>query len=139
MKRLTQRCCSSFSNDLLGTFIVKRHEGLNGEKIDMEVLHMRNDMLVDNVSINSGAGSICLLKILNYSIVNYVTSLVDEFSIMFLSGADNDICQRFTELGRIVNGKRSVEPRSRTEISDMRLVTESGTACCFPSIITAFW
>ena len=71
---------------------------------------MRNDMLTDNVFINSRAGSICLLKILNYGIVNYVTSLVDEFSIMFLSSADDDICQKFTELGRIINEKRGVEP-----------------------------
>ena len=76
----------------------------------MEVLHMRNDMLVDNVFINSGAGGICLLKILNDGIVNYVTSLVDKFSIMFLSSADDDICQKFTELGRNINGKRGVEP-----------------------------
>ena len=87
-------------------FIVKRHEGLDSEKIDTEVLHMRNDMLADNILINSGAGSICLLKILNYGTVNYVTSLVDEFSIMFLSGADDDICQKFTESGRIINSKR---------------------------------
>ena len=120
-------------------FIVKRHEGLDGEKIDTEVLHMRNDMLADNVSINSRAGSICLLKILNYSIVNYVMSLVDEFSIMFLSSTDDNICQKFTELGRIINGKRGVEPQSRTKISNTRLVTESGTACCLPSIITALW
>ena len=87
-------------------FIVKRHEGLNGKKIDMEVLHMRNDMLADNGFINSRAGSICLLKILNYGIVNYVMSLVDEFSIMFLSSAGDNICQKFMELGRIINGKR---------------------------------
>ena len=91
-------------------FIVKRHEGLDGEKIDMEVLHMRNDMLADNVFINPRAGGICLLKILNDSIVNYVTSLVDEFSIMFLSSADDDICQKFMELGRNINRKRGVEP-----------------------------
>ena len=100
---------------------------------------MANDMLADNIFINSGAGSICLLKILNYSIVNYVISLVDEFSIMFLSSADDNICQKFTELERIINGKGGVEPRSRTEISDTHLVTESETACCLPSIITAFW
>ena len=52
---------------------------------------MRNDMLADNVFINSGAGSICLLKVLNDGIVNYVTSFVDKFRIMFLSGADDDI------------------------------------------------
>ena len=119
--------------------ILKRHEGLNGEKIDTEVLHMRNDMLADNVFINSRAGSICLLKILNYSIVNYVMSLVDKFSIMFLSGADDNICQKFTELGRIINGKRGVEPQSKTKISSTHLVTESRMACCLPSIITAFW
>ena len=67
---------------------------------------MRNDMLADNVFINSGAGGICLLKILNDSIVNYVTSLVDKFSIMFLSSANDDICQNFMELGRNINGKR---------------------------------
>ena len=100
---------------------------------------MRNDMLADNIFINSRAGSICLLKILNYSIVNYVTSLVDEFSIMFLSGANDDICQKFMELGRIIDGKRGVEPRSRTEISDLHLVTDFRTACCLPSVITAFW
>ena len=56
---------------------------------------MRNDMLADNIFINSGAGGICLLKILNDGIVNYLTSLVDNFGIMFLSGANDDICQRF--------------------------------------------
>ena len=71
---------------------------------------MRNDMLADNIFINFGAGDICLLKILNDGIVNYVTSLVDEFSIMFLSGADDNICQKFMELGRNINGKRGVEP-----------------------------
>ena len=100
---------------------------------------MRNDMLADNVFINSRAGGICLLKILNYSIVNYVTSLVDEFSIMFLSNANDNICQNFTELGRIINGRRGVKPQSRTKISDTCLVTESGMACFLPSIITAFW
>ena len=100
---------------------------------------MRNDMLADNVFINSRAGSICLLKVLNNSIVNYVTSFVDEFCIMFLSSADDNICQKFTELGRIIKGKRGVEPPSRTKISDMHLATESGTACCLPSVITAFW
>ena len=101
---------SSFGNDLLGMFIVKRHEGLNSEKIDTEVLHMRNDMLVDNIFINSAAGGICLLKSLNDGIVNYVMSLVDEFSIMLLSGTNDDICQKFTELGRNINKKRGVEP-----------------------------
>ena len=120
-------------------FIVKRHEALDSEKIDMEVLHMGNDMLADNIFINYGAGSICLLNILNYGIVNYVTSLVDEFSIMFLSSANDNICQKFTELGRIINGKGGVEPQSRAKISDTCLVTESGTACCLPSIMTAFW
>ena len=57
-------------------FIVKRHEALDGEEIDMEVLHMGNDMLADNIFINFGAGGICLLKILNDIIVNYVMSLV---------------------------------------------------------------
>ena len=52
---------------------------------------MRNDMLADNIFINSRAG-ICLLKILNDGIVNYVTSLVDDFSIMFLSSANDNIC-----------------------------------------------
>ena len=67
---------------------------------------MRDDMLADNVFINSRAGGICLLKILNYSIVNYVTSLVDEFSIMFLNSANDNICQNFTELGRIIKWKK---------------------------------
>ena len=100
---------------------------------------MRNDNLADNIFINSRAGSICLLKILNDDIVNYVMSLVDEFSIMFLSSADDNICQKFMELGRIINRKRGVEPRSRTKISNMHLVTESRMACCLPSVITAFW
>ena len=120
-------------------FIVKRHEGFDGEKGDTEVLHMRNDMLTDNLFIISRAGSICLLKVLIDSIVNYVMSFVDKFHFMFLSSADDDICQKFTELGRIIKGKRGVEPQSRTEISDTCLATESGTACCLPSIITAFW
>ena len=67
---------------------------------------MRNDMLADNIFINSRAGDICLLKMLNDGIVNYVMSLVDEFSIVFLGGANDDICQKFTELGRNINGKR---------------------------------
>ena len=66
---------------------------------------MRNDMLADNIFINSRAGSICLLKILNYGIVNYVVSLVDEFSIMFLSSANDNICQNFMELERTIDGK----------------------------------
>ena len=52
-------------------------------------------MLADNIFINSGAGGICLLKILNDGIVNYVTSLVDDFGIMFLSGTNDNICQKF--------------------------------------------
>ena len=120
-------------------FIVKRHEGLDTEKIDTEVLHMRNDMLASNIFINSRAGGICLLKILNDGIVNYVMSLVDKFSIMFLSGTDDDICQNFTELGRNIDGKRGVEPQSRTGISNTCLVTKSRMTCCLPSVITAFW
>ena len=71
-------------------------------------------------------------------IVNDFMSLVDEFS-MFLSSADDNICQKFMELGRNISRKRGVEPQTRTEISDMHLVTESGMACCLPSVITAFW
>ena len=71
---------------------------------------MRNDMLVDNIFINSRAGGICLLKIFTDSIVNYVMSLVDEFGVMFLSGADDNICQKFMVLGRNINGKRGIEP-----------------------------
>ena len=60
---------------------------------------MRNDMLVDNIFINFGAGGICLLKILNNGIVNYVMSLVDKFSIMFLSGADdNTVAQKTAQV-----------------------------------------
>ena len=53
-------------------------------------------MLADNIFINSRAGGICLLKILNDGIVNYVTSLVDDFGIMFLSSTNDDICVNFT-------------------------------------------
>ena len=74
---------------------MKRHKGLDSEEIDIEVLHMRNNMLVDNVFINSRAGGICLLKILNDGIVNYVMSLVHDFGIMFLSSTNDNICQKF--------------------------------------------
>ena len=60
----------------------------------MKVLHMRNDVLADNIFMNSGAGGICLLEVLNDSIVNYVMGLVDDFSIMFLSGTNDNICQK---------------------------------------------
>ena len=99
---------------------------------------MRNNMLADNIFINFRAGGICLLKILNDGIVNYVMSLVDKFSIMFLSGTDDNICQKFYGVSED-NRKRGVEPRSRTAISGTRLVTGSGMACCLPNIITAFW
>ena len=56
---------------------------------------MRNDVLADNIFINSRAGGICLLEVLNDSIVNYVTGLVDDFGIMFLSGMNDNICQKF--------------------------------------------
>ena len=74
-------------------FVVKRHGGLNGKKADMEVLHMRNEVLADNI-LHSGAGGICLVKVLNDGIVNYVMGLVDDFSIMFLSSTNDDICQK---------------------------------------------
>ena len=45
----------------------------------------------------------------------------------------------FMELVRNSDGKRGVEPQSRTEISGTRLVTGPGMTCCLPRVITAFW
>ena len=85
---------SRFGSDLLGTFVVKRHKGLDSEVVNMEVLHMRNDVLADNILINSGAGGICLVKVLNDGNVNCVANLVDDFGIMFLSSTNDNICQK---------------------------------------------
>ena len=60
---------------------------------------MRNNMLADNVFINSGAGGIYLLKILNNGIVNYVMGLADDFSIMFLSSINDNVCQKVYGVG----------------------------------------
>ena len=79
-------------------FLVKRHKGLGSEEIDTEVLHMRNNILADNIFINSGAGGICLLKMLSDSIVNYVTGLADDFGIMFLSSVNDNVCQKVYEV-----------------------------------------
>ena len=49
--------------------IVNRHERLNCEETDSEVLTMRNDMTTKDIFVDAGAGRIFLFEFLNYGIV----------------------------------------------------------------------
>jgi hypothetical protein len=71
--------------------IVNRHERLNCEEADSEVLTMRNDMTTKDIFVDAGTGRIFLFEFLNYGIVDNVASFIYCFDIGCVRSPNDDV------------------------------------------------
>ena len=85
---------NGFGIDLFGMFVVKRHESLNCEETDMEMLKVGDNVLAYNTLVNTHVMGIFLFELLKDGTVENVVGPISNTDLKFLSSIKVNICQK---------------------------------------------